>query len=232
MNKTSLILKHPVPGMPEERIGIHGCIFDFDGVIVDTEHYHHAAWNHAAHLADTCLTWEEYLPLKSTARPHILDFIQSKAGKVLDSSLRQQIINAKVARFDILIQELSEKNVIPGVLDFIRRLSDDGIRLAIASSSTTARDIAREFRLSGYFDAIIDGNAPLPKKPAPDLFLAAAAALQCPPEQCLVFEDSLAGIDGAVNAGIPVVAVGGIRSPKAAAHIEDFQDIWTLFEPI
>lgn len=218
----TMIIMHTAAGVPQADIAIDGCIFDFDGVVVDTERFHYAAWNHAAHLADTGLSWEEYLPLKSTSRPHILDFLQSKAGRPLSASLRQQIIDAKVAQFDILIRELSEKNIIPGVQAFIRYLTDRKVKLAIASSSTTAGTIAKEFGLDGYFDAIIDGNSPLPKKPAPDLFLAAAEALDCPPERCIVFEDSLAGIEAAFRAGMTVVAVGGIRSEKAVAHIDDF----------
>ena len=229
-NEPALIMKGEALSMLQAKAAVEGCIFDFDGVVVDTERFHYAAWDHAVHLVDIGLSWEEYLPLKSTSRPHILDFIQSKAGRLLSDDLRQQIIDAKVEKFDVLIRELSEKDIIPGVLTFIRQLVSRNIKLAVASSSTTAGAIAKDFGLNGYFDAIIDGNSSHPKKPAPDLFLAAAEALHCPPERCVVFEDSLAGIEAAVNAGMYVVAVGGIRSDNAVAHIEDFQQIWELFD--
>lgn len=227
-SKNSLILQ-PIPTASEYGYPIDGIIFDFDGVIVDTERYHYHAWKHAAATVGAKLSWEDYLPLKSTERSHILDAIQHLAGKPLNSSLREQVINAKVTHFDQIIGQLSERSIIPGVRQFLEYLSSRQTKMAVASSSTTARKIAEEFQLDGYFHVIIDANSKLPKKPAPDLFLAAAAALSCSAKRCLVFEDSLAGIDAAVNAGMYVVAVGGIRSEKAIAHIMDFQDVYALF---
>ena len=76
---------------------------------------------------------------------------------------------------------------------------------------------------------MIDGNMKLPRKPAPDTFLLAAEKLGVDPADCIVFEDSLAGIDAAINAGMQVVAVGGIRSEKAVLHIPHFQNIREYF---
>ena len=70
----------------------------------------------------------------------------------------------------------------------------------------------------------------LPRKPAPDTFLLAAKMLGVDPSDCIVFEDSLAGIGAAVNAGMPVVAVGGIRSEQAIAHIDNYLEIQNFFE--
>ena len=104
------------------------------------------------------------------------------------------------------------------------------VKAAVASSSNTSSGLARRFDLSKHFGAIIDGNQKLPRKPAPDTFLLAAKLLGVEPEACIVFEDSLAGIEAACNAGMPVIAVGGIRSDKAIAHIDDFRNILTFFE--
>ena len=99
----------------------------------------------------------------------------------------------------------------------------------MASSSNTSSGLAARFGLTRHFQAIIDGNRKLPRKPAPDTFLLAAEMLGVDPADCIVFEDSLAGIGAAVNAGMPVVAVGGIRSEHAIAHIDDFRDIRNFF---
>lgn len=211
-----------LPSLP-----FRGCIFDFDGVLMDTERYHYASWNMGAALAGVRLTWEEYLPLKSTGRSHIIDRIEANAAAPFSPALRAQIAAEKDASFARLIQDLSRADIIPGAEAFLEYLTAENIRLAIASSSATTTHIAREFGLDKYFSAIIDGNHNLPKKPAPDLFLTAARALELPPADCLVFEDSLAGIQAARNAGMEVVAVGGIRSPLAAAHIPDFTQIPT-----
>lgn len=206
-----------LPNLP-----IRGCIFDFDGVLMDTERYHFASWNSGAALAGVKLTWEEYLPLKSTGRSHIIDRIEAKSPTPFSPALRSQIAAEKDASFARLIRDLSRADIIPGAESFLEYLRSENIRLAIASSSATTTRLAREFGLDKYFSAIIDGNHKLPKKPAPDLFLTAVQALELPPADCLVFEDSLAGIQAARNAGMTVVAVGGIRSPLAAAHIRDF----------
>ena len=99
----------------------------------------------------------------------------------------------------------------------------------MASSSSTSSALAQRFDLSKHFEVIIDGNRKLPRKPAPDTFLLAAQLLGVEPKDCIVFEDSLAGIEAACNAGMPVVAVGGIRSDKAIAHIADFHQLGWFF---
>ena len=99
----------------------------------------------------------------------------------------------------------------------------------MASSSGTSSVLAKRFGLTKHFQAFVDGNMKLPRKPAPDAFLLAAKMLGADPCDCIVFEDSLAGIDAARNAGMPVVAVGGIRSDKAVLHIQDFQQIRDYF---
>ena len=97
------------------------------------------------------------------------------------------------------------------------------------SSSSTSSALAQRFHLSKHFEVLIDGNTKLPRKPAPDTFLLAAKLLGVDPKECIVFEDSLAGIEAACNAGMPVIAVGGIRSEKAIAHIDDFRQLGQYF---
>ncbi len=207
------------------QLPCQGCIFDFDGVIVDTERYHYAAWNQGAAPAGVFLTWEEYLPLKSTGRSHIMNVYAAKAGIPFSPEFRTAMAAEKDRAFAGYMKALSEKDLIPGVLELLEALSARGIPMAIASSSAASGTLAAQFGLCAYFSAIIDGTWDLPKKPAPDLFLTAARALDLPAQDCLVFEDSLAGIQAAANAGMPVIAVGGIRSPLALTHISDFTEL-------
>lgn len=208
-----------------------GFIFDFDGVVIDTEVYHHRSWAKAARLVGYDLSWEEYLPLKSTGMGPIANYICDHSCRDVPQEIRDQVADTKLRIFNEIITDLSEKDVIPGIRDFLTYLNEKQVQTAVASSSKTSAALAERFDLSKHFGAIIDGNRKLNRKPAPDTFLLAAQLLGVDPGECIVFEDSLAGIDAAVNAGMPVVAVGGIRSDKAVLHIPDFRDIRKFFDP-
>lgn len=204
-------------------------IFDFDGVVVDTEKYHYLSWCQSAAHVGYDLSWEEYLPLKSTGNTEITQYLCDHSGKEVSEELFQVMRNTKLTSFDKLVKDLSEKDVLPGIRDFLTWLNEQGVRTAVASSSNTSSGLAKRFDLTKHFAVVIDGNRKLPRKPAPDTFLLAASMLGVDPKDCIVFEDSLAGIEAAVNAGMPVVAVGGIRSDKAILHIQDFRDIRNFF---
>lgn len=206
-----------------------GFIFDFDGVVIDTERYHYRSWSKAAELVGYDLTWEEYLPLKSTGMGIIADYICDHSGKDVPQQMHDEVAATKKRVFDEIVEDLSEKDVLPGVRDFLSYLNGRQVKTAVASSSSTSAALAQRFDLSKHFQVIIDGNRKLPRKPAPDTFLLAAQLLGVEPKDCIVFEDSLAGIDAACNAGMPVIAVGGIRSDKAIAHIEDFRQLGRYF---
>ena len=208
---------------------LKGFIFDFDGVVIDTEKYHYLSWVAAAKHVGYELSWQEYLPLKSTGNTEITQYLCDKSGKDVSPELFDIMRQTKLDEFDRLVADLSEKDVLPGIRDFLTWLNQQNVRVAVASSSNTSSGLARRFGLTGHFQAIIDGNMKLPRKPAPDTFLLAAKMLGVDPADCIVFEDSLAGIGAAVNAGMPVIAVGGIRSQHAIAHIDDYLQIRDYF---
>ena len=218
-----------IPMHMGDRRNLKAFLFDFDGVVVDTEKYHYLSWCQSAAHVGYDLSWEEYLPLKSTGNTEITQYLCDHSGKDVSEELFQIMRQTKLTSFDELVKGLSEKDVLPGIRDFLSWLNEQGVRTAVASSSNTSSGLANRFDLTKHFGVVIDGNRKLPRKPAPDTFLLAAKMLGVEPKDCIVFEDSLAGIQAAVNAGMPVVAVGGIRSDKAVLHIQDFQGIREFF---
>ena len=158
-----------------------------------------------------------------------IQVLSREHGHPVSPELFERMRQTKLEAFAQLVTDLSEKDILPGMRDFLTWLNLQNVRLAVASSSRTSSGLARRFDLDHHFGAIIDGNKELPRKPAPDTFLLAAQLLGLEPGECIVFEDSLAGIKAAANAGMPVIAVGGIRSETAVAHIDDFRQIFDLF---
>lgn len=214
----------------KEKLTFKGCIFDFDGVIIDTEKYHYLGWKKAFEFLGVDLSESEYLPLKSTGRDYIIKYAEGKVQRTFKEDEKSEALRIKDELFDKLLEQLSEKDFIAGVKDFLGCLQNKALRVAVASSSITTTELINRFSLGKLFDEILDGNVKLPKKPAPDVFLEAAKRLGVKPEECIVFEDSLAGIDAAVNAGIAVVAIGEIQSDKALFCLKDFTEIFEFIE--
>lgn len=206
-----------------------GFIFDFDGVVVDTETYHYRSWLAAAELSACTLDPVEYLPLKSTGNTIIANYILEHSGKAVTEEAARTIFTDKERIFRQIIQDLSEKDILPGIPAFLSFLKARGVKMAVASSSHATCELAARFGLDEFFPVIIDGKTKLPRKPQPDTFLLAAKLLDVDPSDCIVFEDSLAGIGAGVNAKMPVVAIGGIQSPDAVLHLQDFSQFDRYF---
>ncbi len=199
-------------------------IFDFDGVVADTEKLHFASWNKGFGILGDFLTEEEYLPLKSTGRKHIVDTFAKKIGRKISDEECLEICRIKDEYFKNLCKSIDKSLLIDGVEDFLARLKNMGVKIAVASSASTTTELLNKVELTNYFDVVADGNLGLPKKPDPAIFLKAAELLGVNPEKCLVFEDSPAGLKAAENANMAFVAVGA-KSEKAILEIENFTEI-------
>lgn len=198
------------------------CIFDFDGVILDTEKYHYLAWRDVFALHGITLLPEDYLPLKSTGREHIIHAVCRRFSLALSPEQEKHLSQEKGRRYAAYAAAISRKDLIGGVEQYLQKLRRSGCRIVIATSSLAAKGFLSAFALEKYFDAVYDGSLPLKKKPAPDIFLHIAGEQGARPEQCVVFEDSLAGIEGACRAGMDVIAIGGIRTDCALQCTDDF----------
>lgn len=200
-------------------------IFDFDGVVMDTESLHFKAWNKGFEIMGDTLTEEEYLPLKSTGRKHIVNTFAKKIGREITEAEALRICEIKDDYFKDLCKSIDKTLLIKGVEDFLIKLKSEGKQIAVASSASTTTELLKKVELTKYFDVVADGNLGLPKKPDPAVFLKAADLLGVEAKDCLVFEDSPAGLKAAENAKMDFVAVSGIKSEKAILEIKDFTEV-------
>ena len=202
-------------------------IFDFDGVIMDTEKYHYLAWQTACKAVGTDLSDEEYYPLRSTGGEYISNVVAEKRGAPFTPEEKAFFFDTKHKTFARLTENLSEDDLIRGVIPFLDLLSHHGIRIAVASSAAATSSLLEKYNLKHYFSVILDGNTAVKKKPAPDIFLTAAEKLHVKPERCLVFEDSIVGVKAALAAGMQVIVVGKYAADAALFNTADFSALKT-----
>ena len=198
------------------------CIFDFDGVIVDSEKYHHLGWEAVAHAIGTDLSYEEYAPFKSAGRLKMIPYLFEKAGRKMNEGDLERFIRLREEVIAVEIAKLNEADVMDGIVDFLQLLRANGIKTAVASASATSTGVAKRFGLYKYFDAFVDGNDKLPRKPHPDIYLEAARRLNVSPLDCVVFEDSIVGVTGAKNAEMYCVGVQTYFTDLADTVIDGF----------
>ena len=195
---------------------ILGCIFDLDGVIVDTAKYHYQAWKRLANQLGFDFTHEQNELLKGVSRKKSLEILLAIGGLTLDEETCQKLMTQKNHWYLEFIEKMTPAEILPGVLDFLSELKSQKIKTAIGSASKNTMMILHQIQLDHYFDAIIDGNKVAQAKPDPEVFLKGAEALGLLPEQCIVFEDAIAGIDAAKNAKMIAVGIGEVNALQHA----------------
>ncbi|MCH5157104.1 MAG: HAD family phosphatase [Clostridiales bacterium] len=201
---------------------IKACIFDFDGVIVDSEKYHHLGWTWVAEKLGVELTYEEYAPFKSAGRAKIIPYLFQKAGKTMQEGDYEQFCIVREEKIAVAIAMLNESDVMPGVVDYIKLLKSNGIKVAVASASASSNKVAKRFGLYDLFDVFVDGQDQRMAKPNPDIFLYTAKLLDVEPNECVVFEDSINGVMAAKNAQMKCVGVQTYFTDKADKIIDSF----------
>jgi HAD superfamily hydrolase (TIGR01509 family) len=186
---------------------LQAVIFDMDGVLTDTEPAHFAATNAVlAELNHPPLTWDQYAPYIGTAESAFWRFLEEDIGLKDDVARFVERYGEEVLR---LLQQ--NVDVLPGARAAVERVREARVKTALASSSRRewVEATLKGADFQGLFDVVISGEMVENGKPAPDIFLLAAATLGVPPESCLVLEDSPRGIEAAKAAGMLAV---GVRS--------------------
>lgn len=197
---------------------IKACLFDLDGVIVDTAKYHFIAWKEMAAELGFDFTDKENELLKGVSRMRSLDILLG-IGKISKTEEEKQALAEKKNQSYLeYVKQMNEEEILPGVTRFLNDLRSNGILIALGSASKNAPLILDRIHLKEKFDVVVDGNAVSKAKPDPEVFLRCAELLKVEPSACLVFEDAQAGIEAALNGEMKVIGVGSSDNLSLADH--------------
>jgi len=195
---------------------LSACIFDLDGVIVDTAVYHYQAWKKLANELGFDFTEADNEKLKGISRVKSLELILEWGGVVKDETERHELATRKNEGYLEMINKMTPDEILPGVKDLLEALKAAGIKTALGSASKNSAIILKNTGLLSYFDVIVDGNMVSASKPDPEVFVTGAKLLGVDPASCIVLEDAIAGVEAAKAGGMKVVGIGAKEVLKDA----------------
>ncbi len=198
---------------------VAACIFDLDGVIVDTARYHFLAWKRLADQLGIKFTEEDNERLKGVSRMASLEIILSLGNIKPDEIEKLRFATLKNDWYVEYISRMTPAEILPGSISFIKELRDAKIPMAIGSASKNTPVILEKVGIRNFFDAVADGNNISRAKPDPEVFLKAAEMLSADPGKCVVFEDAIAGVQAALNAGMMCIGIGSANILKDAHFV-------------
>ena len=197
-------------------MSLKACIYDLDGVITDTAKYHYESWKWVGDQLEYNLTEKQNQKLKGVGRKESLDRILKWSGARISEAEKQNLLHKKNQMYLTYIDTMTPEEVFEGFKEFNKKAKESGIKVAIGSSSRNAIRIIDKLDLVLDFHAIVDGGRTENSKPEPDIFLLAAEKLGGDPSECLVIEDSQAGLTAAKKGGIKSVLFGTDKGLKGA----------------
>lgn len=203
-----------------------GFIFDLDGVIVDTAGYHYLAWKNLADRLGIPFDEGQNERFKGVSRKRCLEILLELGGMEVSTSQFETWLLEKNEDYLSYINGMDESEILPGVCKVLDFLKENDIPMALGSASKNAGAILQKVSLAAYFASVVDGNKVQRAKPDPEVFLIAAKDLGIAPENCVVFEDAVAGIAAANGAGMTSVGIGDPEILAEADYIfRDFTEI-------
>lgn len=209
-----------------ENIPLQACVFDLDGVIVDTAKYHFMAWRSIANDLGFDFSEEQNESLKGVSRVESLEIILNWGKIDISDSEKEELANRKNEKYLNLIESLTGGDALPGIPRFLNILKERGIRIALGSASKNAVHIINRLGLERFFESMIDGTKVKNGKPHPETFLLACQELGVEPKATIVFEDAPKGIEAALAGGMFAIGVGDSESLKNAHFvIQGFEGI-------
>lgn len=194
-------------------------IFDLDGVLVSTDELHYLAWLRLAkELGISDFSKEDNERQRGISRMKSLEVVLEKSDKQYTEEEKEALAEKKNDYYKELLEELDERAVLPGAFDTLRMLRERGILIGLGSVSKNTPIILKKTGLDIWIDKVSCGLDITKSKPDPEVFLSVAEKLEVNPEECLVVEDSAAGIAAAKAAGMKSLAVGPYYQALGAVY--------------
>ena len=207
------------------KMEIKGLIFDLDGVIANTADLHYRAWCKIGDQWGFNLSKAQNEELKGISRKDSILKIANWAGKSFTNEELDAFAFEKNKNYLSYCQTLGIKDILPGVYDFINASMNKDLKLAVGSASKNAKIILQKLGILDLFSIIVDGNMVQNSKPNPEVFIKCAEILELEPKSCVVFEDSQAGIQAAINAGMFSVGVGQEDLERCNYKLKNFEGL-------
>lgn len=207
-----------------------GFIFDLDGVIVDTAKYHYLAWKKLANELGFEFTKEQNELFKGVSRKRCLEILLEIGNRTATQQEFDTWMVEKNVDYLKYIENMDASEILPDVPKILAYLKENNIPIALGSASKNAQPILEKVGLLHYFDAIVDGNNVTKAKPDPEVFLLAAKHLGVNADDCIVFEDAVAGVEAANAAKMISIGIGKKNILNEADYIfNDFTEISISF---
>ncbi|KZE50550.1 beta-phosphoglucomutase [Rossellomorea marisflavi] len=187
---------------------IEAVIFDMDGVLTDTMPLYYEATRDTLLPFGIDYTWEQNNRLKGISRRETIRTVWKEAGKKIEEDLEIRLAEERNRRYLQLMDTLTPDHVLPGMESFLKELKENGIRMAVASSSRNAPEVLKKTGLSWAFEYTIDPLSLTKGKPDPEIFQKARELLGVEERRCVGIEDGEAGLRGLLETGMFTVGIG------------------------
>ncbi|ADL03489.1 beta-phosphoglucomutase [Lacrimispora saccharolytica] len=214
-----------------EKKNYKAVIFDLDGVICHTDHYHYLAWKEVADELGIYFDESINHRLRGVSRKESFDIILERYDKIMGEEDKEIYLTKKNEGYQKLLKGMTPSDLSEETKNTLLELRKRGMKLAIGSSSKNAGLIIKQLGLEHFFDAVSDGNMITHSKPHPEVFQKAASMVNCEAENCLVVEDAKAGLEAAKAGGMDCAAVGdAVKSPLADYKLSSFRQLLEIVE--